>query len=146
MKNFSILPRVALAASLLLTVAGCATVNTITPAEDRTTPNRIADKRIITDNNVSRIAFVSEITESTVAGNLKHVQAKMQNLTAAGKNVDYRFQWYDAAGMAIGEPVQHTAFLEGGQIVPIGETATSPNAVTWQLDLAESVGRTPGNL
>jgi uncharacterized protein YcfL len=145
MKTFSTLSRAALAAGLLLTVTGCASVNTITPAESRTTPNRIADKRIITDNNVNRIAYVSEITESTVGGNLKHVQAKIQNLTAAGKNVDYRFQWYDASGMAIGDPVQHTAFLEGGQMTPIGETATSPNAVTWQLDLAESVGRIPGN-
>ena len=146
MKTFSILSRAALASALTLAMAGCATVNTITPAQDRTTPNRIADKRIVTDFNVSRIAYVSEITESTVGGNLLHVQAKMQNLTAAGKNVDYRFQWYDAYGMAVGNPVQHTAFLEGGQIVPIGETATSPSAVTWQLDLAESVGRTPGNL
>jgi uncharacterized protein YcfL len=146
MNTFSTLTRAAISASLLLAVAGCASVNTIMPAEQRTTPNRIADKRIITDNNVSRIAYVTDITESTVGGNLKHVQVMMQNLTAAGKNVDYRFQWYDASGMALGEPVQHTAFLEGGQIVPIGETATYPTAVTWQLDLAESVGRTPGNL
>ena len=146
MKINSTLLRAALAATLTLAVASCASVNTIMPAEQRTTPNRIADKRIITDYNVTRIAYVTDITESTVAGNLKHVQVMMQNLTAAGKNVDYRFRWYDASGMVIGDPVQHTAFLEGGQITPIGETALSPNAVTWQLDLAESVGRTPGNL
>jgi uncharacterized protein YcfL len=144
MKPYSFLPCAALAATLTLAVAGCATVNTITPAEQRTTPNRIADKRIITDYNVSRIAYVSEITESKVADNLLHVQVMMQNLTKAGKNVDYRFRWYDAQGMVIGDPVQKTVFLEGGQITPIGETALSPKAVTWQLDLAESVGRAPG--
>jgi len=130
------------AGALALTVVGCATVNTIEPADQRTHPNLVPDKRIITNSHLNSIAYASQVTESKI-GDLLHVQVMLQNMTVAARNVDYRFQWYDGAGMAVGTPVEHTAFLEGGQTIPIGETATSPQAVTWQLTLAESVAQSP---
>jgi len=131
------------AAALAFTIVGCATVNTIEPADQRTHPNLVPDKRIITNSHLNSIAYASQVTESKV-GDLLHVQVMLQNMTVAARNVDYRFQWYDNVGMAVGTPVEHTAFLEGGQTIPVGETATSPAAVTWQLTLAESVEQTPG--
>jgi len=131
------------ATALALTVVGCATVNTIQPADQRTHPNLVADKRIITNSHLNNIAYASQVTESKV-GDLLRVQVMLQNMTVAARTVDYRFQWYDISGMAVGTPVERTAFLEGGQTIPIGETSTSPQAVTWQLTLAESVEETPG--
>jgi uncharacterized protein YcfL len=126
-----------------LLLAGCATVNTVEPANPQATPNRVNDKRVITDSNLNSIAYVEGVEESVVSGNLKRIQVRIHNLTAAVKNVNYQFRWYDQQGMAIDSPslTWHVVSIEGGQTIPITSTAPTPDAVDWQLSLLENVGR-----
>jgi uncharacterized protein YcfL len=128
---------------LAVVFAGCATVNTVQPANSAAHPNYVNDKRIITDSNLNDIAYVSSVFQSTVGGNLIRVQVNVQNLTAAVKNFNNQFQWFDAQGMAITTPapIWHSVSIEGGQGLPITETAPSPLAVDWHLSLLESVRR-----
>jgi len=129
--------------ALAVTFAGCATVNTVEPANPQARPNYVNDKRVITDSALNDIAKVNSVYESTVSGNIKRIQVNVQNITVAVKNFNYEFQWYDAQGMAITSPAPlwHSVSIEGGQMLAITETAPSPQAVDWRLSLLESVRR-----
>ncbi len=143
MKNRSLLPAGALAA-LLLAGAGCASVNTIEPANSLAQPDRVADKRVITDNTLNEIAYVVEVDRALSPGGLPRVQVKLQNLKAAVENVNYRFQWFDAQGFALDDEPTQVVVIEGGDSRDIQDTAVSPKAVDWKLTLSESVAYTPG--
>jgi uncharacterized protein YcfL len=148
MKNSPVLIRLALAAAIVFAAAGCNTVNTVTPAMSAATPDRVADKRVITNDTLNDIAYVVEVDRAVVSGNLMEVQVVLRNMTAGVKNVDYKFQWYDHQGIAITSPapMTHTVSIEAGETKPITDVAPTPDAADWQLTLSEDSGRTPGPL
>jgi len=142
MRHFPIL-RLLTMAAFLLVLAGCATVNTVEPANPEAQPNYVSDKQIITDPALRDIARIQSVYFSAVGGDLKRIQVNVQNITAGVKNFNYQFQWFDNQGMAITTPapIWHSVSIEGGQSIPLTETAPSPQAVDWRLSLLESVRR-----
>ncbi|HVU36716.1 MAG TPA: DUF1425 domain-containing protein [Opitutales bacterium] len=143
MKNIS-LRHTILCAALAL-AAGCATVNTVEPAVATAKPDKVADKRIITNDTLNAIAYVVEVDRAKTPEGYPIVQVQLQNKKSGVKNVNYRFTWFDADGIALNnDPVVKTISLEGGETRLISDVATSPKAVDWKLSLYESVGRTPG--
>jgi uncharacterized protein YcfL len=145
MKKFSTLFPLAFAA-LILAAASCATVNTVEPANPVGRADKVADKRIITNDTLNDIAYVVEVDRARTVSGLEQVQVQLQNMKSGVKNINYRFTWFDANGIALDtDPVVKTISLEGGETRVIQDVATSPNAVDWKLSLYESVGRTPGN-
>jgi len=129
--------------AFLFVLAGCATVNTVEPANPEAQPNRVNDKQIITDPALSDIARIQSVYFSAAGGDLKRIQVNVQNITAGVKNFSYQFQWFDNQGMAITTPapIWHSVSIEGGQTIPLTETGPSPQAVDWRLSLLESVRR-----
>ncbi len=129
--------------ALVVVLAGCATVNTVEPADSQARPNYVNDKRVITDSALNDIAQVKSVYQSTVSGNMLRIQVNVRNITVAVKNFSYEFQWFDAQGMAITSPAPlwHSVSIEGGETLAITETAPSPMAVDWRLSLLESVRR-----
>ena len=129
-----------------LLFSACDTVNTVMPAQSGATPHMVADKRIITNSSLNDIAYVAAVRDGTASGNLKRIEVDLHNTTSAVKNVDYKFEWFDAQGLAITTPAAQTQTIsiEGGDTRAIGDTATTPNAVDWKLTLLESSRRTPG--
>jgi uncharacterized protein YcfL len=128
-------------AVLAFALAGCASVNTVEPANSAATPNYVNDKRVITSSSLNDIAYVKSVNQSIVSGNMLRVQANIQNMTAGVKNFSYQFQWFDNQGMAITSPapIWHSVSIEGGQTIPVTETAPTPKAVDWRLSLLPSV-------
>jgi uncharacterized protein YcfL len=124
----------------VLALAGCASVNTVEPAQSAARPNMVNDKRVITSSTLNDIAYVKSVNQATVGG-LLQIQFNIQNLTAAVKNFNYQVQWYDGQGMAITTPapIWHSVSIEGGQTIPITELAPTPTAVDWRLSLLPSV-------
>jgi len=133
----------ALAAFVLL-AAGCASVNTVEPLYPQAQPDRVPDKRVITDLRLNDIAYVVEVDHAVSPGGLQRVQVKLTNTKAAVKNVNYRFQWFDAQGFALDDEPTQVIVIEGGDTRPVLDTAPSPNAVDWKLTLSESSAYTPG--
>ncbi|MGA2052601.1 MAG: YcfL family protein [Opitutales bacterium] len=125
---------------LILALGGCATVNTVEPAQSAAHPNMVNDKRVITSSSLNDIAYVRSVNQATVGG-LLQIQVNVQNLTSAVKNFNYQVQWYDTQGMAITTPapIWHSVSIEGGQTIPLTELAPTPNAVDWRLSLLPSV-------
>jgi len=99
MKNNN-LPRLLLAA-LALALAGCATVNTVEPANPTGHADKVPDKRIITNDTLNEIAYVVEVDRATTASGFPQVQVQLQNMKSGVKNINYRFQWFDAHGIAL---------------------------------------------
>ncbi len=137
------LSRSALAALVLL-AAGCASVNTVEPLNPQSKPDRVPDKRVITDLRLNDIAAVVEVDHAFTPSGLQRVQIKLINSKAAVKNVNYRFQWFDAQGFALDDEPSQVIAIEGGDTRTIQDTATSPNAVDWKLTLSESGAYDPG--
>ncbi len=128
---------------LALASAGCATVNTVEPANPVGKADKVPDKRIITNETLNAIAYVVEVDRAKTPGGFEQVQVQLQNMKAGVKNVNYRFTWFDINGIALNtDPVMKSLSLEGGETRVIQDVATSPNAVDWKLSLYESVGRT----
>ncbi|HTB63583.1 MAG TPA: YcfL family protein [Opitutales bacterium] len=136
--------RRAAAALLLLALAGCASVNTVEPANPQGVANKIPDKRIITDNSLNDIAYVVEVDGARTADGLPRVQVMLQNNKAAVKNVNYRFTWFDAQRIQLYQEPYHPVSIEGGASQAIQSTATNAQAVDWKLELSSSVGYMPG--
>ena len=129
---------------LALTVAGCATVNTVEPAYPGAQVEKIPDKRIITNSTLNEIAYVVEVDKGSTPSGLAQVQVRLQNMKSGVKNVNYKFEWFDAQGISLNnDPQTHNISLEGGEVKSISDIATSPSAVDWKLSLMESVGYSP---
>ncbi len=130
--------------SLALGAAGCATVNTIEPANPVGQADKVPDKRIITNDTLNEIAYVVEVDKAKTPGGLPLVQVQLQNKKAGVKNVNYRFEWFDAQGISLNtDPQIHSLSLEGGEKRDITDVATSPNATDWRLTIYESAGYSP---
>jgi uncharacterized protein YcfL len=131
-------------ATLALAAAGCATVNTVEPANPTAQVDKVPDKRIITNDTLNEIAYVVEVDRAKAASGLPMVQVRLQNMKAGVKNVNYRFEWFDAHGISLDtDPQIRSLSLEGGEMRDITDVAPSPDAADWRLLLYESAGYTP---
>lgn len=142
MKNSlrSLLTRGGLLAALGLLFAGCATnVNTVERAQSQATPNYVADKRVITDNTLANTFRVLSVNQTTVSGNLLKIQVTVENLRSSLKTLNYKFEWTDKDGMAVGSPNEtwKTIQVEGRETQTITTVAVSPRAVDFLLKLRE---------
>lgn len=128
-----------LAAGVLL-LTGCATnVNTVERAQPQAQTNYIADKRVITDNTLANTFRIVAINQTTVSGNLLKIQATVENLKNSVKTLNYKFEWIDKDGMAVGSPNEtwKAVRLQGRETQVITSVAINPNAVDFTLKLRE---------
>lgn len=120
-------------------LAGCTNVNTYERAESLSTPNYVADKRVITDNTLAGTFRVVSINQATVSGNLLKVQATVENLKSKLRTLNYKFEWIDESGMAVGSPNEgwKTIQLQGRETTTISTVAVTPRAVDFRLKFRE---------
>lgn len=126
-------------ATLALLLGGCQNVNTYENAESRATPTYVADKRVITDNTLAGKLRVVSINQATVSGNLLKIQAVVENLSSSARTFNYKFEWFDQDGMAVGSPneVWKALPLQGRESSTISTVAVSPKAVDFKLKFRE---------
>ena len=126
-------------ATLALLFGGCQNVNTYENAESHATPNYVADKRVITDNTLAGAVRVVSINQATVSGNLLKIQATVENLNSTARTVNYKFEWIDQDGMAVGSANEtwKSLRLQGRESQTISTVAVSPKAVDFKLKFRE---------
>lgn len=126
-------------ATLALLLGGCQNVNTYENAESRATPSYVADKRVVTDNTLAGAVRVVSINQATVSGNLLKIQATVENLKSSVRTVNYKFEWVDQDGMAVGSPNEtwKSLTLQGRETQTISTVAISPKAVDFRLKFRE---------
>lgn len=124
----------------LLCLVGCTTnVNTVERAVPNARPDRIEDRRIVTDRSLARKLEIIELNESQVGGNLLKVQALLGNTTSRERTFAYRFEWIGDDGMMLSTPSGgwRVLTLQGGEQTAVSAVATSPRAADFRLKLQE---------
>lgn len=113
---------------ILILLSGCSTQPLLPPA-----PNSIASK-VIFLNELSDIAF-GDLRSIAVNGFLT-VEAELINNSSSSNSLQYRFQWRDKNGMAVGvEETWKVLNFSPSQAQHIKGIATSKQAVDFKLEL-----------
>jgi len=85
----------------LAAMAGCATPKPVETAPIVDQRIIVADPRVSTDASLNNIVSIMGVKTSMTSGGLMKVQVELQNRTTALQQFIYRFEWFDANGMAI---------------------------------------------
>ncbi len=123
------------------TLAGCKTsMNTVERAEPIGQRARVTDKRVLTDAGLSRKVCIVGVNDSVSAGGLAQVQVEVLNRTRSAQRFNYRFEWFDAAGIRLSSPVGGLLArrIEAGESLFLQSVTPSPSCKDFRLQLIES--------
>lgn len=127
----------ALCAAFLLSACSNS-VNTVERADPLATPDRIADKRVVTDPSLGRRVRVLGVNQGAT-GDLMRVQVEVENLTYSPHNFNYQFTWIDQDGFQVTSPAPtwKNAQVNGRERLFLSAIAPTPRAVDFRLNLLE---------
>jgi uncharacterized protein YcfL len=142
------LPAMLIAATIMVAgFPGCHdnSVNTTQRTEPTFHPTPVADKRIIFDQQLADIATVTGVRQATVSGDMLKIQVDITNLKTNPTSFNYKFEWYDPAGMIIESPLStwQSQTIEGRETVALTGVAPTPTAKDFILKLQRSKTRLP---
>lgn len=133
-KLLSIVPACAL-------LVGCTTVNTVERADPVGQRQMVDDKRVITDSSLGRrVRIVGVNVDESAPGGMLKVQVEIQNTSRSRQAFNYRWEWFDAAGMIVATPMTTgtTRDVEGKENILITATAPNPRVKDFRLKLIEA--------
>ncbi len=132
MKNIII----ALLAASALLMGACSSMNTVERADAQGEKKMVKDKRVITDIGLDDFAYIGGVNESSEGGLLK-VQVQLVNSSTAHRQVNYKFEWFDANGMADSSVTSNwrTVPIAPGETKYISAVATNPNVKDFSVKL-----------
>lgn len=122
-----------------LGLAGCRTVNTVGPAEERSQP-AIVDSRVdISDQSLNRAVQLIGLREA-MRDDLRQIQADFRNSTRQRKHFKYRVEWLDEQGMIIRSPMSGWTdrTIMPKEVISITAIAPAPGAHDFRLKLLEN--------
>jgi len=125
-----------------IAAGGCYSVNTVENAAKGAHREVVPDKRVVTDQTLAGKLTPGEVIQSTVSGNLKHIQVDVTNNYPYKKQFVYMVEWFDAQGIKLDLAGGGWKRLElnGHETSTIGATASSPNAVDFVVKFQEAKG------
>jgi uncharacterized protein YcfL len=119
---------------------GCnRSINTVERADPLGRPQVVNDRRIETDPTLSEKASVVRVYETKV-GDLTKVQVDILNTRTTQREISYKFEWYDDAGMLVNSPMSDwkPQTMLGGEKVSLVSIAPNPRARDFRLKMKES--------
>lgn len=129
---------IAIALSALFLAAGCAKpINTVERANPTAMPTNVDSQKLVTDTKLANKIMLESVNETIVSGDLVKIQANLRNLSKRGITVFYKFDWYDADGMAVATPTSawKSRTIHGGELFSISAVAPNPRAADFRLNL-----------
>lgn len=122
--------------------AGCTSsqpLNSVERAQPTAHPNAVEYRQVITDSDISGIAEVLGVNQSTV-GDLLKVQVSVFNGTSAEGTFDYKFEWYDSNGILLDTPtsIWRPQTIEANEEVLLVAVSPTPDAKDFKLKLQAS--------
>jgi uncharacterized protein YcfL len=118
--------------------AGCRTAtNTYERAAPQAVSSAVSISKVIGDESLVRTIQMTGVVQSTVSGNLRKMQATVENLDSKVRTLNYKIEWIDDSGMAIDSANEgwKTIQLQGRESQSIQSVAVSPKAVDFRLKL-----------
>ncbi|MEO0796493.1 MAG: YcfL family protein [Verrucomicrobiota bacterium] len=124
----------------LALMAGCASVNTVEPTNQRATPSAIPSQVEIRDSELADWIEIVQVNESIVSGNLMKVQVEVQSISSRYRGFNYRFIWIEQNGMAVTspDPVWRGVQLPSGGVQFVSAVAPNPRVVDFRLQLIKA--------
>lgn len=122
--------------------AGCDTVNTVERQRPTATPDYVDTRQVETDSELAEIAKVVSVRQATVSDNLLKVEVDLYNSDTDTRRVNYKFEWFDQAGMQVDTPLstwQHKILL-AKETITFSAVAPTPKAKDFRLKLQISQG------
>ncbi len=119
---------------------GCnRSINSVERAQPMARPLTVADKRIETDPTLTEKATITGVHE-TLVGDLVKVQVEILNTRTTQRELSYKFEWYDDAGMLVDSPMSiwKPQTMLGGESVSLVSVAPNPRARDFRLKIQES--------
>ena len=119
-------------------IAGCGTAsNTYERAAPQAVSSAVSVSKIIGDEGLARTIQMTGVVQSTVSGNLRKMQATVENLDTKVRTLNYKIEWIDDSGMAIDYANEgwNTIQLQGRESQSIQSVAVSPKAVDFRFKL-----------
>lgn len=113
-------------------------INTVERADSLATPDRIADKRVVTDPSLGRKVRTLAVNQGAT-GDLMRIQVEVENLTYSPQKFNYQFSWIDQDGFQITSPapIWKSAQINGRERLFLSAIAPNPRAVDFRLNLLE---------
>jgi len=117
-------------------LSGCATVNTIEPAQPVAQREMLSDKRVITDTGLYGRVRPVGINVSTVSTGFLKVQIEVQNLSSRAQSFAYRIEWFDVNGMTLPTPttVWIDRQIQGGESLMLTGIAPTETAKDFRVN------------
>jgi uncharacterized protein YcfL len=131
----------ALAAALLLAVAGCKTsVNSVENAQKTGQRQMVSDQRAVTDTGLGKKVSIVGVNSAMTPGGFLKVQIELLNTTRSFQRFSYHFEWFDANGMQITTlaPVEIPDQIQGGEDKFISSMAPTPECRDFRVKFIES--------
>lgn len=122
----------------MVIIAGCRTAtNTYEQAAPQAVSSAVSISKVIGDESLLRSIQMTSVVQSTVSGNLRKMQATVENLDSKVRTLNYKIEWIDDSGMAIDSANEgwRTIQLQGRESQSIQSVAVSPKAVDFRLKL-----------
>jgi uncharacterized protein YcfL len=133
--------RLAALFAVALTMAGCTNpMNSVENAQKSGQRTMISDQRVITDMGLNRSVSVVGVNTAMTPGGVLKVQVELYNSTRSFHRFSYRFEWFDANGMQIGDIMSVAVGdqIEGGESKFISAVAPNPTCKDFRLKLLEA--------
>lgn len=127
----------ALCAAFLLSACSNS-VNTVERADPLSTPDMIADKRVVTDPSLGRKVSIVSVNQGAT-GNLLRIQVEVENKTYSPQTFNYQFSWIDENGFAVTSPapIWKSAQVNGRERTFLSAIAPNPRVTDFRLNLLE---------
>ena len=121
-------------------LAGCQTVNTTETAQPSYQKNMVSEKRVITDSSLARKVEILGVNDAMTPEGFLKVQVELRNNKSSMQRFSYKFEWFDANGMAVGGPasVALSRQIEGKETLFLSGMAPVPSARDFRLKLYEN--------
>jgi len=132
--------RLAALFAVALTMAGCTNpMNSVENAQKSGQRTMISDQRVITDMGLNRSVSVVGVNTATTPGGVLKVQVELYNSTRSFHRFSYRFEWFDANGMQVGNVASPTIpdQIDGDESKFIWSVAPMPTAKDFRVKFLE---------
>jgi uncharacterized protein YcfL len=128
---------------LLAAAVSCTPPNTQNSYErDKPTyqANVVKDQRIETDANLAARCQVLRVTQATVQGDMMKIQVEILNNDSVANDFDYRFEWFDGAGMQVDSPgsTWNTQHFGPQEVKGLQSIAPTPQCKDFRLKIQQN--------
>lgn len=121
---------------------GCKAVNSTERKDKQYEVSEIEAKKVVRDGYARDYAGVVDVRESRVNDGFMKVQVELVNNNLRPGNMNYKFEWFDEAGMIVNTGTGWTGItIQTGEQISLAATAPNERCRDFRLKIERRLGR-----